>query len=367
MGDAIRRVSSHYKMKILILALSGIGDALMFTPAFKLLKENLYDSSLDALVMFKGVRDIFERNKNVDNVLYYDFIHEGAVRSFSYLMKLRHKYDATINVYPSNRREYNIFSFLIGAKKRAAVRYLRRGLRSLGFLNNLTFRENDSLHNVEENIKLAEEIIGKASGKKPQLEFYFNDDDSNYANEFFERINISGRQVVIGFHPGCAVFKNHIKRRWEPEKFAELGKKLIEEYKAKILIFGGPDETELKNRIAEKINSTDVYVIESENLGQTAAIIKRCNLFITNDSSLMHVASALQLNIIVIIGPTNTNYIHPWRTNYKIVSLDLECSPCFFYSSKPLTCTRKDVKFKCIKELTVDMVLKAAIDFLAET
>jgi heptosyltransferase-2 len=351
-------------MKILILALSGIGDALMFTPALKLLRENLYDSSLDALVMFKGVKDIFERNKNIDNVLYFDFIHEGAARSFSYLIKLRHKYDVTINVYPSNRREYNIFSFLIGAKKRAAVRYLRRDFRSLGFLNNLTFRENDNLHNVEENIKLAEEIIGKASGKKPQLEFYFNADDSNYAKEYFKRINISDEHMVVGFHPGCAIFKNHIKRRWEPEKFAELGEKLIKENKAKILIFGGPDETELKNRIAEKINSTEVYVVEPENLGQTAAIMKRCNLFITNDSSLMHVASALQLNVVVIIGPTNTNYIHPWQTNYKIISLNLECSPCFFYSPRPLTCTRKDVKFKCIKELSVGMVYSVAEEFI---
>jgi heptosyltransferase-2 len=78
----------------------------------------------------------------------------------------------------------------------------------------------------------------------------------------------------------------------------------------------------------------------------------------------MHIASALKLNVIAIIGPTNTNYIHPWQTRHNIVSLNLDCSPCFFYSPKPLTCFRSDIQFKCIKELGIDMVFEAAGKFL---
>jgi heptosyltransferase-2 len=87
--------------------------------------------------------------------------------------------------------------------------------------------------------------------------------------------------------------------------------------------------------------------------------MKRCDVFVSNDSSLMHVASALKLNVAAIIGPTNTNYIHPWKTGHRIITLNLDCSPCFFYSPRPLICSREDVKFKCIKELTVDMVYNA--------
>ena len=78
----------------------------------------------------------------------------------------------------------------------------------------------------------------------------------------------------------------------------------------------------------------------------------------------MHVASALQLNVIAIIGPTNTNFIHPWKTEHKIATLSLECSPCFFYSPKPLKCYRDDVLYKCIKELTVEMVYNAVVENL---
>ncbi|MCX6152201.1 MAG: glycosyltransferase family 9 protein [Ignavibacteriales bacterium] len=353
-------------MKILIIALSGIGDALMFTPALKLLKINYPDAKIDALAMFTGVKDILSRNEYINEVLFYNFLKQGTVKSFLYLLKLRNKYDVSINVYPSNRKEYNIFSFLIGAKKRAAVNYLRKDFSNLGFLNNVTIAENDNLHNVEENIKLVEKISQKEFNLKPSLELPLSNEEEIYAEKFFQKENISADQFVIGFHPGCATLKNHIKRRWEPEKFSELGKKLIKNFDAKILIFGGPEEIELKNEVLRGINSTNAFQVETKNLAHSAAIMKRCNLFITNDSSLMHVAAALRLNVIAIIGPTNTNYIRPWQTKHKIISLNLECAPCFYYSPKPLTCTRKDVQFKCIKELSVDMVYSTAEKFISE-
>ena len=53
-------------MKILILALSGIGDALMFTPALKLLRQSLPTAQIDALVMYKGTKEIYENNPNLN-------------------------------------------------------------------------------------------------------------------------------------------------------------------------------------------------------------------------------------------------------------------------------------------------------------
>src|ERR1035438_8433936 len=90
-------------MKILILALSGIGDALMFTPALKLLREALPYAEIDALVMFKGVRDIYDRNIHLNKVIYFDFMKEGIMESFRFIRTIRNKYDASVNVYPSNR------------------------------------------------------------------------------------------------------------------------------------------------------------------------------------------------------------------------------------------------------------------------
>jgi heptosyltransferase-2 len=351
-------------MKILIIALSGIGDALMFTPALKLLKKNLPESQIDALVMIKGAEDIYSSNPNLNQVYYFDFLKEGKLKSLKFIGSLRKNYDSSINVYPSNRKEYNAINFLIGAKQRFGVRYLRRNKQNFGFLNNITVPENDSVHNVQTNIKLCEAFAGKKFDEEPTLEICLTGEEENLSKQFYTDHSIKDDELVIGFHPGCATHKNHIKRRWEPEKFAGLGKKLIKDKNAKILLFGGPDEKELKDNIFSQINSTDAIIVNSGSLKESAAIMKRCNVLITNDSSQMHIAAAMQLKVVAIIGPTNQNYIYPWKTEHSIVSLNLDCSPCFFYSPKPLTCLRDDVKFKCIKELTVDMVYNVAISFL---
>jgi len=357
-------------VKILVIALSGIGDALMFSPSISFIRKYYPDAEIDLICMFKGVKDIYEFNPKINRIIYFNFMKEGFLKSLFFLFKLRKKYDVTFNVYPSNRKEYNVISFLIGAKERYAVRYLRKDISNFGFLNNQTIIENDFLHNVEENLLLVELFLQNHNIVYEEfdegLEIYFNEKTNNYAQEFLNKNKIDEKDFVVGIHAGCATLKNHIKRRWEPGKFAELGKKIIEKYNSKILLFGGPDEYELN----EKINSLMNYqalIVKTESLLQTAAIMKRANIFITNDSALMHIASALKLNVVAIFGPTNTNYVHPYKTNYKIAKLNLDCQPCFYYSPKPLTCLRKDVQFKCIKELTVDIVFDKVEELIQQS
>ena len=351
-------------MKILVLALSGIGDALMFSPALQLMKKTVPDLQIDVLVMFKGAKEICQNNPNIDNLTSFDFLQNGLLKSLRFIFSIRKKYDATINVYPSNRKEYNIINFLIGAKKRAGVNYKRKNLSSFGFLNNVTIDEDDLIHNVQTNIKLCEKLLNKKFEEEPGLEFNLSKSDLDFSESFLNEKYINPGNIVIGVHPGCATLKNHIKRRWEPEKFAELAKRFIKDYKADVFLFGGPDEKDLKENILQQINSDRVFVIDNCTLAQSSAIMNRCNVFVTNDSSQMHIASALKLKTVAIIGPTNPAYIHPWKTDHKMVTLNLDCAPCFFYSPKPLICKRTDVKFKCIKELSVDMVFEAVKNYL---
>ncbi|MGK9477665.1 glycosyltransferase family 9 protein [Melioribacter sp. OK-6-Me] len=351
-------------MRILVLALSGIGDALMFTPALSVLKKIYSDSRIDSLVMYKGVAEIYNSLPEISEVLYWDFLNKPKLKSLSYVISLRGKYDISINVYPSNRKEYNIINFLIGAEKRAAVKYLRMDFMNLGFLNNVRIEENDKLHNVEENIKLIEKITGSLVDSIPGLSLNFSSDDEEYMRNFLSRYKISEDETVIGFHPGCSTLKNHANRRWSTEKFAELAVRFINQHKARVLIFGGPEEHRLKEEIIKYGGNSNIISVDTDSLIHTAAVMKRCNLFVTNDSSLMHVASALKLKVVALIGPTNPDYIHPWRTEYRIASLNLDCAPCFYYSPRPLTCKRGDVKFKCIKELPVDLVYKLSEELL---
>lgn len=341
-------------MRVLAIALPGIGDSLLFTPAASLVRKKIPGVQMDALVMFKGAGEIYEKTGLFNNVIYHDFLKSSVFSSIRFVLGLRGKYDASLNIYPSNRREYNIIQFMIGAKRRGAVRYRRRDLRQLGFLNNVRITENDSLHNVEENVALCKELFGFDADAIPDLLLPIAEEDERAADEFLRANKIDGKSLLIGFHPGGSTLKNHINKRWEPSKFAALGRLLIQEHDAKLLVFGGNDETSVKEEIIREIGSPDAISVATPGIVRTAAIIKRCDLFVTNDSSLMHIASAMKRKVVAVEGPLNTNYTYPWHTEYKIASLKLECSPCFVYSPRPLKCFRHDVKFKCIRELQVD-------------
>lgn len=350
-------------MKILILALSGIGDALMFTPAAKVIREKLPGVQMDAVVMFPGVKNIYDRTGLFDNVIHFDFMAEGAVKSLKFVLSLRGKYTHSISVYPSNRKEYNGIQWLAGAKTRGQVEYLRADRSNLGWLNNVRIKEDDSLHNVQENVLLVKKMFDLPDAPLYPLQFPLNDDDTGFADEFIRK-ELKEGVVRIGFHPGCAIFKNHINRRWEPGKFAALGKMLKERHGFELMLFGGPEEKELRREIMSVAGEGVFHEPASKNLSQSAALIKKCDLFITNDSSLMHVSSAMGVKVLALIGPTNVHYIHPWMTEHKIVSLELDCAPCFFYSPKPLECSREDVKYKCIRELGVEKVYEEALNLL---
>ncbi len=351
-------------MKILINALSGIGDALMFTPALALLRKEFPEAKIDALTMLKGVKELYENLEEPDNVFYYDMLNKSKFSTAKYLSKLRNTYDVSVNVYPSNRKEYNLLHYFLKAKKRLGVNYIHNNFFNLGFLNNVTVKENNTSHCVETNVKLIQTLINKDEKEIPPLSFPLKQTDIDFASRYLSDNRIEKNDFVVGIHAGCSTLKNHINRRWQAEKFAELSKLLIERRNAKVLLFGGPDEKELKNKIENLVANNNFINVITENLRQTAAIIKRSDLFVTNDSGLMHIAAAMKRKTIVIIGPTNPYFIHPWQTEYRIASLNLDCAPCFFYSPKPLTCGRTDEQFKCMHDLSVEIVYKITEEFL---
>ena len=113
-------------MKVIIIALSGIGDALMFSPTLEKIKIEFPDAKIDVLTMFKGVEEIYSLLPQVSNAIYFNFLKEGVLNCLSFVLKLqKSNYDISVNVYPSNRKEYNIISWLIGAKQRLGVKYIR--------------------------------------------------------------------------------------------------------------------------------------------------------------------------------------------------------------------------------------------------
>jgi heptosyltransferase II len=352
--------------KILILALPGIGDALLATPMIELLRKAKPNAEIHALVMFGATREMFEHDPCIDRVHYYDFVKGAKTGALSLVNRLRReRFDISINIYPQNRREYNGIAYLIRAKRRIAIKYLRRDRQNASWLNTDLVIENDSFHCVEENVRLLERLGIKHELNEsvlPRLRLTLDERHQAFAQGWYAGQKLTDHPLLIGMHAGTALFKNHINRRWAPEKFAELAKRLTRELDAKVLLFGGPDDISANEVIIREAGDSVVQVVTT-NILDSVAVMKHLRMFVSNDSSLMHIAGALELPTVAIFGPTNETYVHPWKTRYEIVQTGIECRPCFIYSPTPLRCYRQDPSehYLCIREISVDQVMDAVL------
>lgn len=347
-------------MKILVIALSGIGDAIMFSPALRLLKEHYPSAEIDMLTMFRGAAEIYERLPDISTVHLWDFLKKGKLASLLFLGQLRRKkYDVSITAFPANRWQYNAITRLIGAQKRLGTDYLNLNAQSMPWLLTDRIQEEDALHNVEENCKLVELLGVKIPQEIPPLQLRLSDaDDAGTAAWLSER-SISIDKPIIGFHAGSAIFKNQINKRWAWERYAELSILLRREYGASVLLFGGPEERELNDMIAANSDGS-ALVVTTPSIMSSIALMKRCALFVSNDSGLMHIAAALPLPLVSIFGYTSHIHTRPWTPRYEVVRHDLPCSPCFYFSPRPAECQFSGAdEFKCIRRIEVGEVFAA--------
>jgi lipopolysaccharide heptosyltransferase II len=350
-------------MKILINALSGIGDAVMFYPSLELLKKHLPDAEIDMLAMFSQVRDIFSTSPLINNIYHIDFLHQTKVKSLKEVLALRkQRYDYSINVYPSNRWEYNVLQRMIGAKKRIAVKYLNVSNRNLDFINSILIDEIKDRHNVLQNFDLARQIApGINESELGQYKILSSVEDTKWAEQYIKDNNLSGK-LFIGFHAGSQTFKGHINKRWK--NYTELAIKLAESPQVKILLFG--TENDVNEAIYKK--TKDIALIPgAKTITQSIALMRHCGLFVSNDTALMHIAAALQVPTVAIFGYTNSKELYPWQNKHIIVRHDLPCSPCFYNSPQSVKCVfTGNEEFKCIRKITTEEVYEACRKLIEE-
>ncbi len=169
---------------------------------------------------------------------------------------------------------------------------------------------------------------------------------------------LSGKTLRIALAPG-SVWGT---KRWLPERFARLGVELLARLpNSRIILTGSPDEATLCEAIERKIgNRTRV-----ENLaGKTALkdlpeLFAGFDLVVTNDSSPVHYAAALNTPTVAIFGATIPQFgFAPLAQNSSVVDAGaLACRPCSDHG--PQVCP--EVHFRCMKDVTVEMVLEACL------
>jgi heptosyltransferase II len=362
--------------RIVVFCLPGIGDAILFTPALALLRRALPSAHITAISMFRGTADILSTNPDLNAVRHFDFFKASRLQGLRYIWDLRReRFDISIMTFPSNRLEYNVVNWLAGRRWCAAHRYAHQSWRNLWFLNNIVVKEAGTLHNVDENIRLIRAICervgvrsnvegGPAAGVK--LTLVLTADDERYGEEFLSKHGVGAETMLFGFHTYSSTFKNMHRKCWDKDNFVRLIERLGQIYPAGcFLIFSGPADEAVNEYILSKVNGR-VLLVREPNLRRALAVMKRCRVFISNDSGLLHLAAACAVPVVGLYGPTDWRRLHPWTDCHVIVRRDLPCMPCFYYSSRPLSCVA-NINYACMREISVDEVFNAVQNLLGQT
>jgi heptosyltransferase-2 len=147
-----------------------------------------------------------------------------------------------------------------------------------------------------------------------------------WADGFLARNDLR-REVLIGLNPGATYGE---AKCWPPDRFAALGRRLIKDHGASILIFGSsrPQEKVLNASIAGGIGEGCLNLSGETSLLQLAALLRRCRLLITNDTGTMHVAAAVGTKVAAIFGPTDPRTTSPLGEGHVVIHREIACSPC---------------------------------------
>lgn len=347
--------------KILVIKYCCIGDVLMTTPLLEEIKRNFKNAKIDYCVG-NWSKDVIINNKNISRIYIKEKNTEKDIKN-----TIRHENYDIIFILDLSFSDI-LFAYSIKPKILVGIDAFNRGI----LLNYKTKHFiGDKIHEREIYLKTLESLGVKTSEKNMKL--YLTDKEKEIAENFWKE-NSLGSKKVIGVFPGGG--KNPgtsmSLKQWGEEKYAKLSDLLIEKGN-KVILFGSKNDKETVQKTKTLMKQKCIDISGKFDLRETAAIIEKCDLFITNDSGPMHIAASVGTKTISIFGPTDPNLLKPYgekhhafftketcvadysSTSYK----NKNCHPCYrqIIGDFNNNCKTKE----CMEKIKVEQVEKQAI------
>jgi ADP-heptose:LPS heptosyltransferase len=286
----------QYK-NILIIKWGALGDLIASTPAIKTVRENFPESKITLLtnpLMVQIIPPGFlvdehilintNRNKVVDSIF----------KQLWTVFKLRKReFDLAINLRWTSERAA-LIAYLSGASESVSS-----GPKQM--MNLYTTKINHPMgryHEIHRNLDIVKAISAKVNDETPVV--YVSEENKKFADDFFQKNNLH-KEKTFCIHPGAS----RKIRAWMPERFAEIGTRLSEKYKTKILITWGKGEKELAEGVKNLIGANSIIAPETKSIGELAAIIQNCKMFLSNCTGPMNVSVAVKTPVIALLGSSD--------------------------------------------------------------
>lgn len=334
--------------KILIIRFSSIGDIILASPLIRCLRNKFPNSQIDFLVRH-DYSDLVRYNPHLSKVIEFD-IHGG----FNSLKQLTHQfkqenYSIVLDIHNSLRSRYVRYfskpkSFYV-VDKRTAARFCL-----INFKRNLYQK---AIPVAERYLETAKEV-GVENDKKG-LEIFIHDNHQNKIAEKLLQVRSSDIKLIVGVAPSA----KHNTKKWQADKYVQLLARLVSEQDALVLAFGGIENKKEIDDIVNKVNDITnkqaaLNFAGELSLLENAAAFDYCNVVISNDTGLMHLAAARKKKIVALFGPTVREFgFFPYGTeNIVVENNTISCRPCSHIGSK--TCPKKH--FKCMQDISSEKV-----------
>ena len=314
--------------KILIRATNWVGDAVMCLPALAAIRKR-YPAARISILAKPWVADLYAREKSVDDVIVYQ-----SEARWKMIGQLR-------------ARRFDCAILLQNAFEAALIAWLARIPNRIGY------------NRDGRGLLLTRRVPPPLRGEIPRHERFY----------YLELLRRSGiiealpdcdairlapppveRKRIIGVSPGAAYGG---AKRWLPERFAETALHLARERGASVALFGSKAERALCEEVAALLNGhPGVNYAGQTSLAQFIELAASCELFLTNDSGAMHIASALGVPTVAIFGATDDAATGPTGPLARVIREPVECSPCLLRECP--------IDHRCMTRVTAGRVIQVA-------
>lgn len=336
--------------KAVVLQTSFLGDSLLTLPLLRRLKESLPGATL-AVVTLPKHADVFRGSQWVDEVILDDKrgAHGGPAGPWRIAAELKAK-GFDLAVIPHRSFRSALVAWLAGIPRRvgfaaSAGRFLLTDAVPFAWLT----------HDLERNLALARPLGGDAAPSAGEARYVAPAAPSPKLEKALAQAGVPAGARLAGVHPGAA----WATKRWLPERYAELCRRLAADGLTPVLV-GGPGDAALGAEIAQASGAKDLT--GKTDLADLQALMGRLSLFVTNDSGPMHLAAAAGVPVVAVFGATTRELgFFPYGAGHRVVEADLACRPCGLHGAKECP----EGHFLCMRLLTTDMVHAACRSALA--
>ena len=342
--------------RILVRGPNWLGDAVMCEPALRGLRRLFPDAQITLLVK-PAVADLFADHPALMRVLTYDTKgrHAGLLGKWALARQLRRQ-GFDLAVLFQNAFEAAFLTFLAGVPRRYG--YATDG-RSLLLSDPVVVPDQRTLvHQVRYYWDLLKPL--GLTGDPPAPELIVLPEDEQAMVGRFAQGGLTATDIVVGINPGSTYGS---AKRWLPERFVEVTERLCRAIcespgqQVSVVIFGAKGEERLGQEIAARLSSRSLVLSGATTIRELMAGVKRCSLFLTNDTGPMHIASAFQVPIVAIFGPTDWRTTSPFGGAPAIVRQPVDCAPCLLRECP--------IDHRCMTRVTVDQVYEAGLSGLS--